>query len=163
MTDSEIARLASVVYSGELASCGALLDRLGETGDVRYHELNRLLGRLLPQARGLDDHTKAVARVEGAIGGHMPNRGRRRTPEEEAYRLDEACYRLWRNFSDGLRELFWAELGGLPPLEALAAVEVALQAPKQAKRLEGERNGDDMGYGKDGPGEMMTSAPLGGY
>lgn len=116
MLDTTIQALVRDVMQGGLASAGPLLDRLLELGDARAPRLARGLDELLMEAS-------------------VPERRRRqRSPEEEAFRRDERCFRAWLRFAGGLRKLFTLELGLMPALAALAAAEKALDAPKQAAR-----------------------------
>ncbi len=149
MIDSQVQQLAKAVYAGELSAAGPLLDRLNETGDVRIHRLNWHLGSLMAKTT----QTKETARYKGG----SITRGRRTesSPEEIAYRADEAKFHIWMEFSSVFEVMFWAELHGLSPLAALVEAESILNAPKQAKRvvnLAEEEMGEDTGYAtKSGP------------
>ncbi len=144
MIDSQTQQLAKAVYGGELSAAGPLLDRLNEIGDVRVHRLNWHLGSLMAKTT----QTKEATRYKG--GGITRGRRTESSPEEMAYRADEAKFHIWMEFSTVFEVMFWAELHGLLPLNALVEAENILNAPKQAKRVinfAGEQNmGEDVGY-----------------
>ncbi len=153
MIDSQVQQLAKEVYSGSLSAAGPLLDRLSETSDPRIHRLNWCLGQLVVAAQG----TKETSRHEG---GKVIARGRTtgRSPEEIAYRTDETRFRAWMSFSGIFEVMFWAELNGLMPLQALAEAEELLNAPKQAKRLETSDGNKEDYPSEDGSSYSSTQA-----
>lgn len=137
MVDETLRILAGSVVAGELTSAGAMLDRLSELQDRRWHDLAELLGTLIELRQSHIDYD---------------------TDEERAFREDNRNYRAWLDFETIFRRLFWVELCGQPPLEALHEAQRRLNTTKQAKRLDRARSAPtDLPSGESYPSDDVGS------
>jgi hypothetical protein len=147
--NNDVVKLALAVKGGDFLACGPLLDALAEADDPRYGRLSELLGQATSDAQ--------------AVEARFAIRNSRRSPEEHAFRRDQACFELWMNFLGVFERTFWAELSGVSVLERIADAAAIINAPKQAQRA--QRVSEDSPEAEDSVSEgmVMGAGPIRNY
>jgi hypothetical protein len=120
MADKEVKKLVKEITGGYLSAIIPLMDRLEEVNDPRGKTTLSAVGELY--------------RSISAIETRYFSRPSRRSPEEHAFRKDNACFELWVSFMHEFESVFWQELNEKPLIDIVKKMESYLQTKKQEQR-----------------------------